>query len=169
MQLIEGVYEGAGRRFALVASRFNEFITSRLVEGAGDCLRRHGVADDDITVVWVPGAFEIPLAARRIAEQGRFDAVVCLGAVIEGATDHHEYVAGNAAAGIARESAAADVPMTFGIITAASIDQAIERAGTKQGNLGWNAALSALEMASVLRRIDQQAEQADQAEHREEA
>ena len=123
-----------------MASRFNELITSRLVEGAGDCLRRHGVAPDDIAVVWVPGAFEIPLAARRVAEQGRFDAVVCLGAVIEGATDHHEYVAGNAAAGIARESAAADVPMTFGIITAASIEQAIERAGTKQGNLGWNAA-----------------------------
>ena len=158
MQLIEGTYEGAGRRFALVASRFNELITSRLVEGAGDCLRRHGVAADDIAVVWVPGAFEIPLAARRVAEQGGFDAVVCLGAVIEGATDHHEYVAGNAAAGIARESAAADVPMTFGIITAASIEQAIERAGTKQGNLGWNAALSALEMTNVLRRIDELAE-----------
>ena len=155
MQLIEGTYAGAGRRFALVASRFNELITTRLVEGAGDCLRRHGVADGDITVVWVPGAFEIPLAARRIAEQGGCDAVVCLGAVIEGATDHHEYVAGNAAAGIARESAAADVPMTFGIITAGSIDQAIERAGTKQGNLGWNAALSALEMTNVLRRIDE--------------
>ncbi len=158
MQLIEGTYEGAGRRFALVASRFNELITSRLVEGAGDCLRRHGVADADVTVVWVPGAFEIPLAARRVAEQGGFDAVVCLGAVIEGATDHHEYVAGNAAAGIARESAATDVPMTFGIITAASIEQAIERAGTKQGNLGWNAALSALEMSNVLHRIDELAQ-----------
>ena len=155
MRMIEGNYEGAGRRFALVASRFNDLITRRLVEGAVDCMRRHGVASDDITVVWVPGAFEIPLAARRIADQGGFDAVVCLGAVIEGATDHHEYVAGNAAAGIARESAAADVPMTFGIITAGSIEQAIERAGTKQGNLGWNAALSALEMTNVLRRIDE--------------
>ena len=167
MQLIEGTYEGAGRRFALVASRTNELITSRLVEGAGDCLRRHGVADDDITVVWVPGAFEIPLAARRVAEQGRFDAVVCLGAVIQGATDHHEYVAGNAAAGIARESAAADVPMTFGIITAASVEHAIQRAGAKQGNLGWNAALAALEMSNVLRRIDELAEQKE--EPREEA
>ena len=117
------------------------------------------------TVVVVPlaGAFEIPLAARRIAEQGGFDAVVCLGAVIEGATDHHEYVAGNAAAGIARESAAADVPMTFGIITASSIEQAIERAGTKQGNLGWSAALSALELSNVLRRIDEVAEQREDA------
>ena len=159
MQLIEGTYEGAGRRFALVASRFNDLITRRLVEGAVDCMRRHGVASDDITVVWVPGAFEIPLAARRIADQGGFDAVVCLGAVIEGATDHHEYVAGNAAAGIARETVATDVPMTFGIITASSIEQAIERAGTKQGNLGWSAALSALEVSNVLRRIDEIAAQ----------
>lgn len=155
MQLIEGTYEGAGLRFALVASRFNELITSRLVEGAGDCLRRHGVAPDQITVVWVPGAFEIPLAARRVAQRLRCAAVVCLGAVIEGATDHHQYVAGNAAAGIARESAAAGVPMTFAIITAASLEQALERAGSKQGNLGWNAALSALEMSNVLRRIDE--------------
>ena len=161
MRLIEGTYEGAGRRFALVASRTNELITSRLVEGAGDCLRRHGVAGGDIAVVWVPGAFEIPLAARRIAEQGGFDAVVCLGAVIQGATDHHEYVAGNAAAGIARESAAADVPMTFGIITAANMEHAIQRAGAKQGNLGWNAALAALEMTNLLCRIDELAEQAE--------
>ena len=163
MQLIEGTYEGAGRRFVLVASRFNELITSRLVEGAGDCLRRHGVDPDHITVVWVPGAFEIPLAARRVARRLRCDAVICLGAVIEGATDHHEYVAGNAASGIARETAATDVPMTFGIITASSIEQAIERAGTKQGNLGWNAALSALETSNVLRRIDEIAEQREDA------
>ncbi len=163
MQLIEGTYEGAGRRFVLVASRFNELITTRLVEGAGDCLRRHGVDPDHITLVWVPGAFEIPLAARRVARRLRCDAVICLGAVIEGATDHHEYVAGNAAAGIARETAAADVPMTFGIITASSIEQAIERAGTKQGNLGWSAALSALETSNVLRRIDEVAEQREDA------
>ena len=155
MQVIEGTYEGAGLRVALVASRFNELITSRLVAGAEDCLRRHGVAPEQITVVWVPGAFEIPLAARRAAARLRYDAVVCLGAVIEGATDHHEYVAGNAAAGIAREAAAADVPMTFGIITAASLEQALERAGSKQGNLGWNAALSALETCNVLRRLDE--------------
>ena len=158
MNLIEGTYEGAGRRFVLVASRFNELITTRLVEGASDCLRRHGVAPEDISVVWVPGAFEIPLAARRVAQRLPCDAVVCLGAVIEGATDHHEYVAGNAAAGVARESASSEVPMTFGIITAGSIEQAIERAGTKQGNLGWNAALSALEMTNVLRRIEELAE-----------
>ena len=163
MQLIEGTYEGAGRRFVLVASRFNELITSRLVEGASDCLRRHGVDPDHITVVWVPGAFEIPLAARRVARGLRCDAVICLGAVIEGATDHHEYVAGNAASGIARETTATDVPMTFGIITASSIEQAIERAGTKQGNLGWSAALSALEMSNVLRRIDEIAEQREDA------
>ena len=163
MQLIEGTYDGAARRFALVASRFNELITSRLVEGAGDCLRRHGVDPDHITVVWVPGAFEIPLAARRVARRLRCDAVICLGAVIEGATDHHEYVAGNAASGIARETVATDVPMTFGIITASSIEQAIERAGTKQGNLGWSAALSALEMSNVLRRIDEIAAQREDA------
>ena len=163
MQLIEGTYEGAGRRFALVASRFNELITSRLVEGAGDCLRRHGVAAEDIAVVWVPGAFEIPLTARRVAQRLGCDAVICLGAVIQGATDHHEHVAGNAAAGIARESAATEVPMTFGIITASSLEQAIERAGAKQGNLGWNAALSALEMTNVLRRIDELAEQQEEA------
>ena len=163
MQLIEGTYEGAGRRFALVASRFNELITSRLVEGAGDCLRRHGVAAEDIAVVWVPGAFEIPLTARRVARRLGCDAVICLGAVIQGATDHHEHVAGNAAAGIARESAATEVPMTFGIITASSLEQAIERAGAKQGNLGWNAALSALEMTNVLRRIDELAEQQEEA------
>jgi len=163
MQLIEGTYEGAGRRFVLVASRFNELITSRLVAGADDCLRRHGVAPQDITVIWVPGAFEIPLAARRVARRLRCDAVICLGAVIEGATDHHEYVAGNAASGIARETVATDVPMTFGVITASSIEQAIERAGTKQGNLGWSAALSALEMGNVLRRIDEVAEQEEDA------
>lgn len=168
MQLIEGTYEGAGLRVALVASRFNELITSRLVAGAEDCLRRHGVAPERITVVWVPGAFEIPLAARRAAARLRCDAVVCLGAVIEGATDHHEYVAGNAAAGIAREAAAADVPMTFGVITASSLEQALERAGSKQGNLGWNAALSALETCNVLRRLDALSRD-EQAQPQEEA
>ncbi len=168
MQLIEGTYEGAGLRVALVASRFNELITSRLVAGAEDCLRRHGVAPEQITVVWVPGAFEIPLAARRAAARLGCDAVVCLGAVIEGATDHHEYVAGNAAAGIAREAAAADVPMTFGIITASSLEQALERAGSKQGNLGWNAALSALETCNVLRRLDALSRD-EQAQPQEEA
>ena len=156
MNQVEGNYEGAGRRFVLVApARFNDLITSRLVEGASDCLRRHGVDPGDITVVWVPGAFEIPLAARRAAERLACDAVVCLGAVIKGGTDHHEYVAGNAAQGVARETAAAGVPMTFGIITADSLEQAIERAGAKQGNLGWNAALAALEMSNVLRRLDE--------------
>ncbi len=154
MRQIEGTYEGRGRRFALVAARFNELITTRLVDGAVDCLRRHGVDPADITVVWVPGAFEIPLAARRAAERLACDAVVCLGAVIKGGTDHHEYVAGCAAHGVARESAAAGVPMTFGIITADTIEQALERAGAKQGNLGWNAALAALETSNVLSCID---------------
>ena len=159
MNQIEGTYEGAGRRFVLVAARFNDLITTRLVEGASDCLRRHGVAPGDISVVWVPGAFEIPLAARRAAQRLGCDAVVCLGAVIKGGTDHHEYVAGNAAQGVARETAAAGVPMTFGIITADTIEQAIERAGAKQGNLGWNAALAALEMSNVLRRLDELGEE----------
>ena len=152
---IKGTYNGSGQSYGIVASRFNELISQQLVDGAVDCLTRHEVNKDDITVVWVPGAFEIPIAAARVAEKLKTNAVICVGAVIQGSTDHHEYVATNAIAGISREATRLNVPITLGIITASTIEQAIERAGTKHGNLGWNAALSALEMISVLNLIDE--------------
>ena len=155
MMEIKGTYYGSGKCFGIVASRFNELISQQLVDGAVDCLARHGVNKDDITIVWVPGAFEIPIVAARVAEKLKTSAIICVGAVIQGSTDHHEYVATNAIAGISREAARINIPITLRIITASTIEQAIERAGTKHGNLGWNAALSALDMASVLSLIDE--------------
>lgn len=149
------VYQGRltgapGRRFGIVVSRFNGFISEPLLNGALDCLHRHGVADSDIDVAWVPGSFEIPLVARRLADSGRYAALICLGAVIRGATPHFEYVAGEASKGIAQVGLQTGVPVLFGVLTTDTIEQAIERAGTKAGNKGWEAALGALEMADLL-------------------
>ena len=140
-------------RFALVASRFNEFIVSRLIDGARDALARHGADADNIDVIWVPGAFEIPPVAQRAAECGRYQAVVCLGAVIRGSTPHFEYVAAEAAKGVAQVAMKSAAPVTFGVLTTDSIEQAIERAGTKAGNKGADAALAAVELVNLYRQM----------------
>ena len=144
---------GQGLRFGLVAGRFNEFITNKLLSGALDALNRHGVLDQDIEVAWAPGAFEIPLAARKMVSMDRYDAVICLGAVIRGATPHFDYVAGEVTKGVAKVGLESGIPTIFGIITADTIEQAIERAGTKAGNKGWDAAVTAIEMANLMRDI----------------
>ena len=146
---IEGKFIAKERKFAIVAGRFNEFISNKLVEGALDCLLRHEANEKDITICWVPGAYEIPVIAKRLALTKNFDAVICLGAIIRGATPHFEYVASEAAKGIAQVSLDTQIPVIFGIITSDTIEQAIERAGTKSGNKGWDAALSAIEMADL--------------------
>ncbi len=145
----EGALDGDGRKFALVVGRFNEFVTSRLLGGAIDCLTRHGASPDDIDEIWVPGAYEVPLAAQVAVEGGQYDAVVCLGAVIRGATPHFDYVAAESARGIGRVAAEAGIPVIFGVLTTDSVEQAVERAGSKSGNKGWDAALAALEMVSL--------------------
>lgn len=149
----EGKLDASGLRFAIVISRFNEAITHQLLDGARDCLRRHGADDLAITVAWVPGAFEIPLIAMLLARSEQFDVVICLGAVIRGATPHFDYVAGQAAAGIARIALDTGVPITFGILTTDTIDQALERAGIKGGNKGFEAALGAIEMANLIQQL----------------
>jgi len=146
---IEAKLSAEKLKFGVVVSRFNEFITSKLLEGALDCLIRHGASDEDIEVVWVPGSFEIPLTAKLLAESQRFDAVICLGAVIRGATPHFEYVAAEVSKGVARVSLESKVPTAYGVLTTDTIEQAIERAGTKAGNRGWDAALTAIEMANL--------------------
>src|SRR5512146_3573235 len=152
-KFIEGKLDAAGLKFGIIVSRFNSFISERLLEGAVDALVRHGAADKNIDVVRVPGSFEIPLAAQRLAEGKKYDAVICLGAVIRGATPHFDYVAAEVAKGVAHASMASGVPIAFGVITADNIEQAIERAGTKSGNKGFDAATSAIEMANLIRRI----------------
>jgi 6,7-dimethyl-8-ribityllumazine synthase len=149
----EGQLVGKGLRMAVVASRFNELITKKLVSGALDCLKRHGVAEDDIEVAWTPGGMEIPLVARTMAGSGRFGAVICLAAVIRGGTPHFEYVASQLSRGIAAVSLETGVPIIYGVITAETIEQAIERAGTKAGNRGFDAALSAIEMANLMKEL----------------
>ena len=151
-KVIEGMLVGQGLRFAIVVSRFNELITTRLLEGALDGLRRHGVLMEDVEVVWVPGAWEIPLAAQKLARKEN-DAVICLGAVIRGDTPHFDYVAAETSKGIASAALAADRPIVNGIITADTIEQAIERAGTKAGNKGWTASVSAIEMANLVNQL----------------
>jgi len=150
---IEGDLTAAGRSFGIVASRFNDFIVRPLLDGALDAIKRHGGDLSSVDVIWVPGSYEIPLAARRLALSGRYDAVVCLGAVIRGATAHFDYVAGAAASGISAVAMEADLPVIFGVITTETIEQAIERAGTKAGNKGFEAAATAIEMASLLDRM----------------
>ena len=149
MKMIEGNLIAEGKKFAVVASRFNEFIVNKLVTGAEDAFVRHGARSDDISLVWVPGAFEIPLTAQKLAESGRFDAVVCVGAVIRGATSHYDYVCNEVAKGIATVGLKTGVPVIFGIVTTDNIEQAIERAGTKAGNKGFDAAVSAIEMCNL--------------------
>jgi len=152
-KVYEGSLLGRGLKFGIVVGRFNEFITTKLLDGALDALKRHGVDDEGIEIAWVPGAFEIPLVARRLAQKQKYDAVICLGAVIRGATPHFDYVAGEVSKGIARVGLEAGIPVIFGIITADTIEQAVERAGTKAGNKGWNAAVTGIEMANLLRNI----------------
>ncbi len=152
-KIYEGQLSADGKSFGIVVSRFNDLITNKLLEGALDCLKRHGADDEKIEIFWVPGSFEIPLCAKKVASSGKYDAVICLAAVIRGGTPHFEYVASEAAKGIAKASFDTGVPVIFGVITSDTIEQAIERAGTKMGNKGWNAALSAVEMADLMGRI----------------
>jgi len=149
----QGMLDGKGKRFAIVVSRFNEAISKRLLDAALDCLRRHNTDDDKIEIVWVPGCFEIPVAARKVATSARFDAIICLGAVIRGATPHFDFIASEVAKGIANLAADLCLPVIFGVITADSVEQAIERSGGKGGNKGWDAAISALEMADLFMRL----------------
>lgn len=151
--VIQGDFAGKSRKIGIVISRFNEFISSKLLDGALDGLKRHGVADEDITVAWTPGAFEIPLVARRMAEAKKYDAVIALGCVIRGATPHFDYVAGEAAKGVGQAGLSTGVPVIFGVLTTDTIEQAIERAGTKSGNKGFDSAMAALEMANLLRKL----------------
>lgn len=149
-KVIEGQLIAKGKKFALVASRFNDFITKRLVDGAQDALLRHGAKDGDFDIVWVPGAFELPAVAAKLANSKSYDAVICLGTIIRGSTPHFDYIASEAAKGIAKISLDTGKPVIFGIITADTIEQAIERAGTKDGNKGQDAALSAIEMTNLI-------------------
>ena len=151
--VLEGQLIGTGMKVGIVVSRFNEFLTSKLLGGAEDTLRRHGVADEDITVAWVPGAFEIPVIADKMAKSGKYDAVICVGAVIRGATSHYDYVCNEVSKGIAQASMSSGVPVLFGILTTDSIEQAIERAGTKAGNKGYDCALSAIEMVNLMKQL----------------
>lgn len=153
VKTVEGQLIAKGKKFGIVVSRFNDFISKRLVEGAIDVLLRHGAKDSEIEIVWVPGSFEIPLVAAKLARSKKFDAVICLGAVIRGSTPHFEYVAGEAAKGVAKVSLDTGLPVIFGVITAENLEQAIERAGAKDGNKGRDAALSAIEMVNLLENI----------------
>lgn len=150
---IEGNITAKGLRFAIVASRFNEFITSKLLEGALDMLRRHGAPENAVDVVWVPGAFEIPLAAKTLAAGGKYDAVICVGAVIRGATSHYDYVCNEVSKGVAQAGLATGIPVIFAVVTTENIEQAVERAGTKAGNKGADGAMAAMEMANLLKKI----------------
>ncbi|MFD2637665.1 6,7-dimethyl-8-ribityllumazine synthase [Piscibacillus salipiscarius] len=153
MKTIEGNLVGSGLKIAIVAGRFNDFITEKLVDGAIGGLKRHGVKEDEITLTWVPGAFEIPLAAKKLAASGDYDAVITLGAVIKGSTPHFDYVCSEAAKGVSHASLETGVPVIFGVITTNTIEQAIERAGTKAGNKGYDAAVGAIEMANLVKEL----------------
>jgi 6,7-dimethyl-8-ribityllumazine synthase len=150
---INGNLKGDDKRFALVVSRFNSMISERLLEGALDCFERHGGRQENLTIVRVPGSFEIPLAALKLAKSGKYDGVICLGAVIRGSTPHFDYVAAEAAKGVAQAAFGSGLPVIFGILTTDSIEQAIERAGTKSGNKGWDAMISAMEMADLFKQL----------------
>lgn len=154
MNVFEGKVVSENIKVGIVAARFNEFITSKLVGGAIDGLTRHNVSENDIDVAWVPGAFEIPLIANKMANSGKYDAVICLGAVIRGATSHYDYVCNEVSKGIATVSMNSDIPVMFGIVTTENIEQAIERAGTKAGNKGYDCALGAIEMVNLIREMD---------------
>ncbi|WP_044479976.1 6,7-dimethyl-8-ribityllumazine synthase [Paenibacillus antibioticophila] len=153
MQVFEGNLVSNGLKYAIVVGRFNEFITSKLLSGALDALKRHGVKDEEVSVVWVPGAFEIPFAAQKLAESGKYDAVITLGTVIRGSTSHYDYVCNEVAKGVAAIGLKTGVPTIFGVVTTENIEQAIERAGTKAGNKGWDAATAAIEMANLTNQL----------------
>jgi len=153
MKIHEGQLSSKGKRFAIVVARFNSLITKQLLEGALDCLKRHGAAEKDIEVAWVPGSFEIPAMAQALAKSKKFNAVICLGALVRGATPHFDHIAAEATKGIAQVALETGVPTAYGVITADTLEQAIERAGTKAGNKGWDAALSAIEMADLFDRL----------------
>ncbi|MCH4072576.1 6,7-dimethyl-8-ribityllumazine synthase [Pseudoramibacter sp.] len=154
MHKLEGKVVAQEMKVAIVAARFNEFIVSKLVSGAQDALIRHGVEDDAIDIAWVPGAFEIPIIAQKFAESGKYDAVICLGSVIRGATSHYDYVCNEASKGIAQVSLKTGIPVLFGVLTTENIEQAVERAGTKAGNKGYDVACSAIEMVNLIHQID---------------
>ncbi len=153
MKVIEGELQAKGLKFGIIVSRFNDFITSKLLDGALDALHRHGADEKDIEIVKVPGSFEIPLVAKKLAAKGTFSAIICLGTVIRGATPHFEYISAEVSKGIASASLETGIPIAFGIITSDTIEQAVERAGTKSGNKGWDAAITAIEMAQVIKKL----------------
>ena len=152
-KVIQGDMTAKGLKFGIVAARFNDFITSKLLDGALDALQRHGASDGDIEIVKVPGAYEIPLAAKKLAQSKKYHAVICLGAIIRGATPHFEYISAEVSKGVAAAALEAGLPVIFGVLTTDTIEQAVERAGTKSGNKGWDAALSAIEMANVMKQL----------------
>lgn len=153
MKIIEGELQAKGLKFGIVVSRFNDFITNKLLDGALDALLRHGAKEEDIDIIKVPGSFEIPMLARRLALKGTYNALICLGTIIRGATPHFEYIAAEVSKGIASASMETGLPIAFGIITSDTIEQAVERAGTKSGNKGWDAAITAIEMAQLLKKL----------------
>jgi len=153
MKTIEGKLDASGLKFGIIVSRFNEFITSKLLGGAVDCIKRNNGDDENITVAWVPGAFEIPSMAKKLVQTKKFDAVICLGAVIKGSTPHFDYVSAEVSKGVAQVGMSAEIPVIFGVLTTDSIEQAIERAGTKSGNKGFDAAMSAIEMANIFKQL----------------
>lgn len=152
-KIIEGKLTAKGKKFGVVVSRFNELISTQLLSGAQDCMLRHECKQEDITVAWVPGSFEIPLTAKKMAQSSSYDAIICLGAVIRGGTPHFDYISAEVSKGVAQVGLETGLPVIFGIITADTIEQALERAGTKAGNKGWDAALSAIEMANLMQKI----------------
>ena len=153
IHVLEGKVIGQGMKIGIVAARFNEFIVSKLLSGAVDGLVRHGVEEDDITAAWVPGAFEIPLIAEKMAQSGKYDAIICVGAVIRGSTSHYDYVCNEVSKGIAQVGLKSGIPVLFGVVTTENIEQAIERAGTRAGNKGYDCALSAIEMVNLMRQM----------------
>jgi 6,7-dimethyl-8-ribityllumazine synthase len=153
-RVLEGQLSAEGFRFGIIVSRFNDFISSRLVDGAMDALLRHGATEEQVTIIKVPGAFEIPLTAKKLAESGRYDAVICLGAVIRGSTPHFDYVAAEVSKGIATVSLESRVPVTFGVLTTDNLEQAIERAGSKSGNKGYDGAMTAIEMVNLFKELE---------------
>ncbi len=153
MKVIEGELQAKGLKFGIVISRFNEFITGKLLDGAKDALLRHGAKEDDIDIVKVPGSFEIPMVAKKMAGKGTYNAVICLGTVIRGATPHFDYIAAEVSKGVAMASMDSGIPVAFGVLTCETIEQAVERAGTKSGNKGWDAAVTAIEMAQLMKKL----------------
>jgi len=153
MKVIEGELQAKGLKFGIVISRFNEFITGKLLDGAKDALLRHGAKEDDIEIVKVPGSFEIPMVAKKMTEKGTYNAVICLGTVIRGATPHFDYIAAEVSKGVAMASMDSGIPVAFGVLTCETIEQAVERAGTKSGNKGWDAAVTAIEMAQLMKKL----------------